>query len=91
MISTPIWENNEGTAFFFFLVGRTVFFFNIYLAELGLICGIYVLVCWPGIKLRPLALGAQSLSHWATGEVPEPSWIIRNGENVHKDWYGVAS
>ena len=36
----------------------------IYLAVLGLICGIPR----PGIKPRPLALGAWSLSHWTTKE-----------------------
>ena len=25
---------------------------------------------WPGIEPGPSALGAQSLSHWTTGEVP---------------------
>ena len=32
------------------------------------VCGI--LVPWPGIKLVPLALGAQSLNHWTTREIP---------------------
>ena len=32
------------------------------------------LVPWPGIKPRPLALGAQSLSCWTTREVPQPAF-----------------
>ena len=41
-----------------------------YLAVLGLSCSIWDLVLCPGIKPRPPALGAQSLSHWTTREVP---------------------
>ena len=33
-------------------------------------CGMWDLVPWPGIELRPPALGAQSLSHWTTRDVP---------------------
>ena len=33
-------------------------------------CSIWDLVLRPGIEPRPPALGAQSLSHWATREVP---------------------
>ena len=32
-------------------------------------CGMWDLAPWPGIKPRPLALGAWSLSHWTTREV----------------------
>ena len=32
-------------------------------------CGMWDLVSWPGIKPGPLALEAQSLSHWTTREV----------------------
>ena len=38
---------------------------------LGLSCSIWDLVLCPGIKPRPPALGAQSLSHWTTREVPQ--------------------
>ena len=38
-------------------------------ASLGLSCGIWDLVPWPGIKPGPLALGMHSLSHWTTREV----------------------
>ena len=33
-------------------------------------CGMWDLVPWPGIEPGPPALGAQSLSHWTTREVP---------------------
>ena len=39
-----------------------------------LCCGMWDLVPWPGIKLRPPALRAQSLSHWTTRKVPGP-WL----------------
>ena len=34
------------------------------------VCGGGALVPWPGIEPRTPVLGAQSLSHWATREVP---------------------
>ena len=34
-------------------------------------CSMWDLVLWPGIKLGPPALGAKSLSHWTTREVPK--------------------
>ena len=34
-------------------------------------CAMWDLVPWPGIKAGPPALGAWSLSHWTTREVPE--------------------
>ena len=37
-----------------------------------LCCGMWNLVPWPGIKSRPPALGAQSLSQWTTRKVPIP-------------------
>jgi len=33
-------------------------------------CSMWDLVLWPGIKPKPLALGAWSLTHWTTREVP---------------------
>ena len=33
-------------------------------------CGMWNLVSWPGIETAPPALGAQSLIHWTTREVP---------------------
>ena len=51
--------------------------FLIYLAALGLSCGIWTLSCgmwdlvpWPGIEPGPPALVVQSLSHWTTRLVP---------------------
>ena len=42
----------------------------IYLAVLSLSCSMQDLVSWPGIEPGPPVLGAQSLSHWTTREVP---------------------
>ena len=50
--------------FFFFLI------LFIYLAALGLSCGMWDLAPWPGIEPGPPAVGAQRLSHWTTREVP---------------------
>ena len=41
----------------------------IYLTALGLTCGVWDPVLWPGVKPGPSALGVQSLSHWTTREV----------------------
>ena len=48
------------------------FFFKqlTYLAVLSFSCGRWDLIPWPGIEPGPPALGAQSLSHWTTREVP---------------------
>ena len=40
-------------------------------ATAGLSCSMQDLVPWPGIEPGPGALGAWSLSHWTTREVPE--------------------
>ena len=45
-------------------------FFFIYLASPDLSCSTGDLVPRPWTRLRPPALGAQSLSHWPTREVP---------------------
>ena len=39
-------------------------------------CGMWDLVPWPGIEPRPPALGARSLSHWTTREVPRTVCIL---------------
>ena len=55
-----------------------LFFFKyifIYLAVLGLSCGMWDLVPPPGIKLRPPALGMRSLSHWITRDIPLLSFL----------------
>ena len=43
----------------------------VYLAAPGLSYSMWDLVPSPGIELGPPALGAWSLSHWITREVPE--------------------
>ena len=54
------------------------FFFNIYyLAAPGLSCSMWDLVPWPGVASRPPALGAWSLSHWTTREVPFVAFYCR--------------
>ena len=50
-----------------FLKNKNLF---IYSAVLGLSCGMWDLVPQPGIEPRIPALGAWSLSHWTTSEVP---------------------
>ena len=55
----------KNNLFYFFLI-----FLFIYLAVPGLSYGMWDLVPWPGIKPRPYALGAWSLSHWTSKEVP---------------------
>ena len=52
------------------------FFFKLQHADLVAVCKLTVVACmqdlvpWPGIKPRPQALGARSLTHWTTREVP---------------------
>ena len=59
-----------------------LFFKNIYLAALGLSYSMQVLVPWPGIKLRPPEVGVQSLSCWATREVPCSYFLTKPPEKV---------
>ena len=47
----------------------------LYLAALSLSCNMWDLVPWPRIKPWSPVLGAQSLSHWTTREVP-PCYVI---------------
>ena len=54
----------------FFLFFKCSFVYLIYLSALGLSCGMWDLVPWPGIELGRPALGAWSLSHWTTREAP---------------------
>ena len=54
------------------------FFVFIYLDAPGLSCGMWDLVPWPGIKPGPSALGARSLNHWTTREVPP---VFLSGES----------
>ena len=53
---------------FSFFKKKSFIYFN--LAALGLSCCMWDLAPCPGIEPRPPALGAQSLSHWTTREVP---------------------
>ena len=46
-------------------------FYFIYLAVLGLSCGMWDLVPPSDLKPRACASGGQSLSHWTTREVPD--------------------
>ena len=58
------------TFIFFQGKGKGIFFFNFtFLLAPGLGCIMWDLVPWAGIKPRPPALGAQSLSYWTTREV----------------------
>ena len=65
---------NVSCGFFFFCRCSflSFFFLNVYidLAVPGLNCCMWDLVSWPGIKPWSPVLGAWSLSHWATREVP---------------------
>ena len=55
---------------YLFLILKSFIYFN--WAALGLSCCMQDLAPYPGIEPRPPALGAQSLSHWTTREVPMP-------------------
>ena len=74
-------------AFYRFVPKLPFFFFNmfIYLTALGLSCGIFWcdmwdVVPWSGIEPGLPALGAQSLSHWTTREIPSlPYWWLKLG------------
>ena len=50
------------------------FFF--FLTVPSLSCCMWDLVPWPGTEPRPPALGAQSVNHWTTREVPQ-FWILK--------------
>ena len=50
-----------------------LFLIIVYLAVLSLSCGMRDLVLQSGIELSPTVLGALSLSHWPTSEVPNHS------------------
>ena len=54
----------------FYHLQFTTVFFTIYLAAPCLSCGMWDLVPRPGIEPGSPPLGAQSLSHWTTREVP---------------------
>ena len=65
------------------------------LTALGLSCGIQTLrwdpVSWPGIKPRPLALGAQSFSHHhITREVPLRSLLLGKDTPLFSDFFVIT-
>ena len=66
----------ELATFFLRLHFLKIFIF-IYLTVLGLSCGMWDLVLWPGIELGPPALRAWSPSHWTTMEVPRTPFFKR--------------
>ena len=49
---------------------------------LFLSCGIWDPGPWSGMEPRPSALGAKSLSHWTTREVPTTFYLIINDVNI---------
>ena len=56
--------------------------FDLHYSMRTLSCGMWDLVLWPGIEPHPPALGAWSVSHWTTREVPihflEPTMHLQN-------------
>ena len=69
------------TACFFLIVIYFIYLF-IYLAVPGLSGSMWDLVPRLMIKPSPPALGAQSLSHWTTREVPKGSIILNPDECI---------
>ena len=68
-----------------YFFGPFLFFFKLfYLFALGLTCSMWDLVPWLVIKPGPPTLGARSLSHWTTREVPLGSflWGLRHKVKV---------
>ena len=56
----------------------------IYIAALGLSYSMWDLVPWPGIEPGPPALGAWSLSHWTTREVPPKFTFTHTLSLIHR-------
>ena len=58
-------------------------------------CSMQDLVLWPGLEPRPPALGAWSLSHWTTREVPVCLWFgcsrLDKGAFTSKDSYSIVT
>ena len=53
----------------------------------ALCCGLQDLVSWPGIKPGPPALGAWSLNHWPTREVPRVCLVLLESARVFQNDY----
>ena len=62
---------------------------GVFLASCGIFsCGMQNLVPWPGIKPRPLALGAWSLNHWTTRESLDVPFLIPLHEKSPREGNG---
>ena len=59
---------SDFSLYFYFL---KIFIYLFTLAVPGLSCGVRDLVPRPDIEPRPPSLGAPSLTHWTTWEVPD--------------------
>ena len=76
--------------FFFFLIWlhwvlvETCQIFSCSMQTLS--CVTWDLVPWPGLKPRPPALGARSLSPWTTREVLTESWRVEQSNGRENDW-----
>ena len=67
-------------------------FFFFFLAAQGLCCSMWDPVPQTGIQPRPPALGAQSLSHWTTREVPETVAFWRRWKQAGlSDWLSMKA
>ena len=87
--------------FFFFLnvsvyllcrgLVAALWFFSLHYGVQTLSCGMWNLVLWARIELVPPALGAQSLSHWTTKEVPIlPPDSRSNQKSTNRDLHQVC-
>ena len=47
------------------------------------------LVPWPGIEPSPPTLGAQSLSHWTTRDIPRND-LMRRAQHLHSNMQGIS-
>ena len=65
-----VWANHTKQPHFLIFLKLKKFFIFIYLVVLHLSCSTWDLYMWPEIKPHLLALGAWSLSHCTTREVP---------------------
>ena len=68
-----------GSGFFLLFLKIFIYLFIwlhwVLVAACNLQCSMRDLVPWPGIEPRPPALGAQSLCHWTTREVPRQLFL----------------
>ena len=77
------------TMILIFWMLRVVCLFSIYfiyLAALGLSCGMWNLAPWPGKKLGPPALGVQSLSHWTTRHACWVASVMSDSLQLYELW-----